>query len=78
MKSKSHDDIRTAVRESYGKVAQQGGGGCSGSSNCCTSAPADVVALQLGYSVCWDSSQVRTEHDGSTASPERTEPDRAH
>ncbi len=50
MKSKSHDQIRAAVRESYGKVAQQGGGGCSGSSGCCTPAPADAVALQLGYS----------------------------
>lgn len=55
MTSKVHDDIRTAVRESYGKVAQQGGtGGCcsgdSSASSCCGPVPVATVAQQLGYS----------------------------
>lgn len=55
MTSKSHQDIRTAVRENYGKVAQQGaaGGCCSGSNianSCCGPTPVTTVAQQLGYS----------------------------
>ncbi|PKM43953.1 MAG: arsenite S-adenosylmethyltransferase [Gammaproteobacteria bacterium HGW-Gammaproteobacteria-1] len=45
----NNDAIRNAVRENYGKVARQDGGGCCAGGSCGT-ASAAVVALQLGYS----------------------------
>lgn len=50
MKPKSNDEIRTAVRENYGKVAKNNGAGGCNSSSCCTPAPAFVTATRLGYS----------------------------
>lgn len=48
-----HDEIRSAVRESYGKVAASQGAGCGCASSSCCGAPAApaAVALGLGYSV---------------------------
>lgn len=61
MSNKNHEDIRAAVRESYGKVATQGGGGCCSTSSCCTPAPAADVSMGLGYS----SSEVSVVPDGA-------------
>lgn len=60
MSDKSHEEIRAAVRESYGKVATQGGGCCS-TSSCCTPSPAADVSMGLGYS----SNEVSTVPDGA-------------
>ncbi len=49
MNPDNHDDIRAAVRESYGQVALQGGGGCCSTGSCCTPAPAAAVSQGLGY-----------------------------
>lgn len=46
MNEQSPDDIRTAVREQYGKIAQQSGASCS--PGCC--GPGPEASLQLGYS----------------------------
>lgn len=50
------DDVRTAVRESYGEVArksaQEGGGGCCGGSTGCCAVPASAAggaSSQMGY-----------------------------
>jgi len=62
MSDKNHEAIRAAVRESYGKVATQSGGGCcSTASSCCTPAPAGEVSMGLGYS----SSEVSVVPDGA-------------
>jgi arsenite methyltransferase len=49
-----NDEIRSAVRESYGKVAESGNAGCGCSSSSCCGSPSDVTAedisLGLGYS----------------------------
>lgn len=50
MSEQNPDAIRAAVRESYGKVASQGGGGCCSTSDCCAPAPAADVSMGLGYS----------------------------
>lgn len=42
--------IRNAVRDNYGKVALQEGGGCCSTSNCCAPVPAATVSQGLGYS----------------------------
>lgn len=47
MSGKTDDDIRAAVRENYGKVAQGGTGGCC-APGCC--APNPDASLELGYS----------------------------
>lgn len=49
MSSNKHDEIRAAVRASYGQVAAQGGGGCCSTSSCCAPAPAAAVSQGLGY-----------------------------
>ena len=49
MTSSHTDEIRSAVRETYGKIAEQGGSCCSGGS-CGTSAIAGTDAERLGYS----------------------------
>jgi len=49
MHNNDHDEIRQAVRETYGSVAQGGGGCCSGDS-CCTPAPGAANSAHLGYS----------------------------
>ncbi len=48
-KNSEAEQIRAAVRESYGQVAIGGGGCCSGSS-CCAPAPVAINSLALGYS----------------------------
>lgn len=54
MENQKNDEIRSAVRENYGKVAASGGGGCGCSSSSCCGAPNDGTAadisLGLGYS----------------------------
>ncbi len=50
MHSKDHDDIRNAVRDSYGAVAQSNGGGCGGGTGCCAPQPVAITAQLLGYS----------------------------
>jgi len=53
MKKQKHDEIRKAVRENYGKVADTKSSCCSGSTSCCGGeAPADYEAISkaLGYS----------------------------
>lgn len=49
----SNDEIRNAVRENYGKVAESGKAGCGCSPSCC-GAPGDLttadISLGLGYS----------------------------
>jgi SAM-dependent methyltransferase len=48
MASKNEDeDVRSVVRERYGKIAEQGGG-CGCSTSCCGSAP--EASVRLGYS----------------------------
>ena len=50
MSETKHDEIRQAVREQYGQIAERDGCGCG--SACCGSAPASADALSqtLGYS----------------------------
>jgi SAM-dependent methyltransferase len=54
MDQQKNDEIRSAVRENYGKVAASGRTGCGCSSPSCCGAPNDVtaayVSLGLGYS----------------------------
>jgi SAM-dependent methyltransferase len=49
MNTTDTDDIRGAVRETYGKIAEQGSGCCG--SGCGTSAVAGTAAGRLGYAV---------------------------
>lgn len=49
MHNNDHDEIRNAVREAYGSVAQ-GGGGCCSTAGCCDSTPETVASKRLGYS----------------------------
>lgn len=54
MKKQKKDEIRSAVRENYGKVAVSGGAGCGCSPSSCCGTPNSVTAadisLGLGYS----------------------------
>ena len=54
MDKQKNDEIRSAVRENYGKVAASGSAGCGCSSSSCCGTPGDVTAadisLGLGYS----------------------------
>ncbi len=54
MDKPKNDEIRSAVRKNYGKVAASGGAGCGCSSPSCCGTPNDVTAadisLGLGYS----------------------------
>ncbi|HYH03594.1 MAG TPA: methyltransferase domain-containing protein, partial [Bacillota bacterium] len=54
MENLRNDDIRKAVRENYGKVAESGNSGCCcSSSNCCGTGnnhSAAEMAIALGYS----------------------------
>ncbi len=54
MDKQKNDEIRSAVRENYGKVAAAGRAGCGCSSSSCCGAPNDVTAADisrgLGYS----------------------------
>lgn len=54
MDKQKNDEIRSAVRENYGKVAVSGGAGCGCSSSSCCGAPNDAkaedIAVGLGYS----------------------------
>jgi arsenite methyltransferase len=54
MDKQKNDEIRSAVRENYGKVAVAGRAGCGCSSSSCCGAPKDVTAADvsrvLGYS----------------------------
>ena len=47
MTERSSDEVRSAVREVYGKVAEKGGGGCA--PGCCGPSRKDA-SLELGYS----------------------------
>src|SRR6185437_916744 len=49
MTERSNDDVRGAVREHYGKVAEQGTG-CGCAPGCCGPVPAKDASLGLGYS----------------------------
>jgi arsenite methyltransferase len=52
METIKNDDIRKAVRENYGKVAQSESGGCCCSSSCCGSGnnpTAEEISMVLGY-----------------------------
>ena len=49
MSSNDHDQIRGAVREAYGQVAQGGNGCCTGSS-CCDPVVGTGTSAHLGYS----------------------------
>ena len=50
MSETKHDEIRQAVREQYGQIAESDGCGCG--SACCSDTPvsADVLSQALGYS----------------------------
>lgn len=53
MNQSAHDDIRTAVRDNYTRIAVQDSGGCcgGGDSGCCTSdTPTQGISDRLGYS----------------------------
>jgi len=54
MEKQKNDEIRSAVRENYGKVAASGRAGCGCSSSSCCGAPNEATAadisLGLGYS----------------------------
>jgi arsenite methyltransferase len=50
MSKQEHEAIRTAVRESYGKVANQTSAGCCSTTTCCAPTPASEVSMELGYS----------------------------
>jgi arsenite methyltransferase len=57
MKDFDNDDIRRAVRENYGRVAETGGPGCgcapSAAPNCCgadSEPSAELISIALGYS----------------------------
>lgn len=54
MEKQKNDEIRSAVRENYGKVAVAGRSGCGCSSSSCCGTPKDVsvedVSIGLGYS----------------------------
>jgi SAM-dependent methyltransferase len=54
MDKRKNDEIRSAVRENYGKVAASGSAGCGCSPSPCCGTPSDVTAadisLGLGYS----------------------------
>ena len=50
MSTHEAERIRAAVRDSYGKVAEQNGSGCCSGSNCCAPTPVAVSGKALGYS----------------------------
>lgn len=49
MTTNTSDNIRTAVRETYGKIAEQGGGCCGGGCGAPGTAIAGTAAEKLGY-----------------------------
>lgn len=49
MHDNDHNEMRDAVRESYGNVAQ-GGEGCCSTAGCCGTTPEVVASKRLGYS----------------------------
>ena len=50
MTQSAHDEIRSAVRETYGQIALSESDSCSSSSCCGGGGPVSVASIQLGYS----------------------------
>lgn len=57
---RTNKDVRSVVREEYGKIAQQGGS-CGGSSSCCGGPSAASVAEVVGY----DSAELKYLPEGA-------------
>lgn len=59
----ANDNIRSAVREQYGKIAESGDTGCGCSTTCCddSSSDAKTTSMELGYS----STEVNQVPDGA-------------
>ncbi|APV45418.1 Methyltransferase domain-containing protein [Dehalogenimonas formicexedens] len=43
-------EIKSYIKDRYGKIARTGGSGCGCSSNCCGSPSADLISRVIGYS----------------------------
>ena len=46
-----NEEVRSAVRDAYGKIAEQGGSCCGKKSSCCGSSAPEELAKEVGYSV---------------------------
>jgi ubiquinone/menaquinone biosynthesis C-methylase UbiE len=59
------DEIRSAVRENYGKVAKSGNAGCGCSSSSCCGSPSDVTAADISLGLGYSSQDVSSVPEGA-------------
>lgn len=62
---KKNDEIRSAVRENYGKVAVQGRSGCGRSSSSCCGTPNDVTAADISHGLGYSGEDVSAVPEGA-------------
>ena len=60
-----NDELRSAVRENYGKVAVSGRSGCGCSSSACCGTPKDVTAAEISLALGYSSGDVTGVPEGS-------------
>ncbi len=65
--SRSEEEIKTAVRQRYGQLAERNEGSCCGESHCCSAEGADLPSEALSIIASCGSPLARGEvHDGDT------------
>jgi ubiquinone/menaquinone biosynthesis C-methylase UbiE len=65
MDKAKNDEIRSAVREKYGKVAESGKAGCGCSPSSCCGSPSDVTAADISVALGYSSEDVTAAPDGA-------------
>jgi arsenite methyltransferase len=59
------EEIRSAVREKYGKVAESGNAGCGCASSSCCGSPGDVTAADISVALGYSSEDVTAAPEGA-------------
>ena len=65
MEMQKNDEIRSAVRENYGKVAVSGRSGCGCSSSSCCGTPNDATAADISLGLGYSGEQVTAVPEGA-------------
>jgi SAM-dependent methyltransferase len=65
MDKRKNDEIRSAVRENYGKVAASGSAGCGCSPSSCCGTPNDVTAADISLGLGYSSEDVAAVPEGA-------------
>jgi arsenite methyltransferase len=65
MDKKKNDEIRSAVRENYGKIATSGRAGCGCSSSSCCGTPNDVTAEDISLGAGYSNEDVTAAPEGA-------------